>query len=83
MGAIRRGVHEIRIYRDLCKACGLCIHWCPQDVLAPDEDDFPITPNLESCINCKLCEWHCPDFAIEVIAPDVETANVDDLIHAR
>lgn len=82
MGAINRGTYEIRVYKDLCKTCGLCIAWCPQNVLAPDDQDYPITPGLDNCINCKLCEWHCPDFAIEVIAPETEAADVQSLIHA-
>jgi hypothetical protein len=30
-----------------------------------------------------LCERHCPDFAIEVIPPEVEVADVQSILHAR
>lgn len=83
MARIRRGIFEIRVYKDLCKACGLCIAWCPQDVLVGDEEGYPLTPGLSQCINCKLCERHCPDFAIEVIPPEQEVIDVETLIHAR
>lgn len=69
MVEISRGIFEIKINRAFCKACGLCVNWCPQGVLAEDEQLYPITPGLKNCINCKLCERHCPDFAIEIIPP--------------
>lgn len=83
MTVIERGIYRIEVYKDLCKACGLCVAWCPQDVLAPDGENYPLTPNLDKCIGCKLCEWHCPDFAIEIIAPGTETADVHALISDR
>ena len=67
MAPVVRGVYQIEVYQRLCKACGLCIAWCPQNVLAPDAEGYPLTPGLDQCINCKLCERHCPDFAIEVL----------------
>jgi Pyruvate/2-oxoacid:ferredoxin oxidoreductase delta subunit len=52
-------------------------------VLAPDAEDYPLTPGLDQCTGCKLCEWHCPDFAIEIIAPGSEVVDVDSLVHAQ
>jgi 2-oxoglutarate ferredoxin oxidoreductase subunit delta len=83
MTSIVRGIYQINVYKELCKACGLCVAWCPQDVLAADAEGYPITPYLAQCINCKLCERHCPDFAIEVIPPEVEVADVQSILHAR
>ncbi|MFO1219423.1 MAG: 4Fe-4S dicluster domain-containing protein [Burkholderiaceae bacterium] len=64
---VERGVYRIELTRRLCKACGLCIAWCPQKVLAPDAQSYPTVVRLQDCVNCKACERHCPDFAIEVI----------------
>jgi 2-oxoglutarate ferredoxin oxidoreductase subunit delta len=85
VSVVERGIYRINLYRELCKACGLCIAWCPQQVLTPDDEAYPVVSNAAACVNCKACERHCPDFAIEVIPPnpDSETADVERLIHAR
>ena len=49
-----------------CKSCGICYGLCPKSVLAADHDGKPIVADADSCILCKLCELHCPDFAIRV-----------------
>lgn len=83
MPDVVRGVYRLEVYRRLCKACGLCVAWCPQDVLESDADGYPLAARLAQCINCKLCERHCPDFAIEVFPPEIEVTDVARLLHAR
>jgi 2-oxoglutarate ferredoxin oxidoreductase subunit delta len=65
---VPRGVYRIELTRALCKACGLCVAWCPQQVLESDEFGYPVAARTSACVDCKACERHCPDFAIEVIA---------------
>lgn len=66
---VTRGVYEVRVEPAFCKSCGLCFAFCPNDVLVPDAEGVPTTPGLDRCTGCKQCEWHCPDFAIEIVAP--------------
>lgn len=55
-----------RIQRSWCKGCGICVHFCPKQVLKLDEEDIVCAARPEDCIGCKLCQFRCPDLAIEV-----------------
>ena len=57
---------RIDIYKAWCKACGICVAFCPSHVFSTDEQGFPQVAHPEACINCGWCEMHCPDFAISV-----------------
>lgn len=57
---------EHRINRDWCKGCGICVAFCPTNVLELDEQDKAVAARLGECIACRLCELRCPDLAIEV-----------------
>lgn len=46
-----------------CKGCGLCVEFCPKDVLKVDHEKIYVV-NEEACIKCGLCELRCPDYAI-------------------
>ena len=54
----------IRIYEPWCKGCGICVEFCPKDVLTLREDGKVTAQNVDSCTECSLCELRCPDFAI-------------------
>ena len=58
---------EHYINRDWCKGCGICVYFCPKKVLELDDGDKAFAKRPEDCICCKLCEFRCPDLAIEVI----------------
>jgi len=51
---------------ELCKACGVCIELCPDEVFDRDKLGYPVLARPEDCSLCLLCELHCPDFALEV-----------------
>jgi 2-oxoglutarate ferredoxin oxidoreductase subunit delta len=61
-------IKEYRINAAWCKGCGICVHFCPKDVLELDEQNKAFFARPEDCTSCMLCEMRCPDLAIELIA---------------
>jgi len=74
--ALRQGTHmpkgTVVVDRERCKGCGLCIAFCPEDVLAYSTEYNRSGYNVvhmkepERCIGCAFCAQTCPDVAIEV-----------------
>ncbi|HCJ09718.1 MAG TPA: ferredoxin [Clostridiales bacterium] len=56
----------VSIRREWCKACGICIEFCPKKVFDADEEGHPIIARPEECSSCQICEQLCPDFAVSV-----------------
>jgi 2-oxoglutarate ferredoxin oxidoreductase subunit delta len=46
-----------------CKGCGICVEFCPKDVLEIRDGKVNIK-NIDQCIKCGQCELRCPDYAI-------------------
>ena len=59
-----KGLPPLNLYLHWCKACGICIDFCPQNVFDPDRDGKPILARPEKCTQCGICWLHCPDFVI-------------------
>ena len=59
-----RGI--VTVFPNWCKGCGLCVEFCPADVLEQGPDGRVIVAHPERCTACRWCELHCPDFAIFV-----------------
>lgn len=55
-----------------CKGCGICIHYCPKNVLEISEQRsaggyrMPYAKEPEKCIGCRTCERLCPDLCIDI-----------------
>ncbi len=58
------------INRSWCKGCGICVRFCPRNVLSLDDQDKVYAAHAEYCICCKMCESRCPDLGIEVITEE-------------
>lgn len=63
----------IKIERDLCKSCGLCVEFCPRKLLVLDTglNKRGVRPAKcegprEKCTGCGNCAVMCPDAAIEI-----------------
>ena len=65
------------IFYDWCKACGICVAFCPKQVFDRDEAGKAMVKNPDACIGCRFCEIHCPDFAITITDryPDRRQSN--------
>ncbi len=57
---------DVSFYHDWCKACGICMAFCPQKIIKADKNGKPEIVNTDKCVGCRFCEIHCPDFAITV-----------------
>jgi len=60
------GHNPITTYPAWCKKCGICVAFCPTNVLDTGPDGGPVPARPEDCILCHMCELRCPDFAISV-----------------
>ncbi|WP_156792284.1 4Fe-4S dicluster domain-containing protein [Desulfotalea psychrophila] len=62
----KRILYSVKFFYEWCKSCGLCSALCPKQVISTDETGKPRVENPDACIGCRICEIHCPDFAITV-----------------
>lgn len=71
---LKRPVGDIHVHKGRCKGCGFCVEYCPRNVLELSHDfnekgyHFPVTVRAEECVDCKLCQNLCPEFAIFVLS---------------
>jgi indolepyruvate ferredoxin oxidoreductase beta subunit len=59
-------VPEIEIRETWCKGCEICVVVCPQNCLKMNGSKKAFVADASTCIRCMLCEWLCPDLAVNV-----------------
>jgi len=57
----------VTINREWCKGCGICVAFCPREVLELDSGNKALWAHPDQCVRCGLCELRCPDLAIELL----------------
>lgn len=62
---------ELKIIKEWCKGCNICVEFCPVKILELKDDKISII-DKDKCIKCGLCELRCPDYAIYLEADNDE-----------
>lgn len=63
---------KVKINRERCKECGLCIYHCPKKAISKSVNFntngyYPVEINDEICIACGICYITCPDGVFRVL----------------
>lgn len=62
----------IKVDKNMCKGCKLCVVTCPVKILELSKDfnangdNYCVQADSSKCIGCTFCAMVCPDAAIEV-----------------
>jgi 2-oxoglutarate ferredoxin oxidoreductase subunit delta len=64
--AKEKKLYVVTFFHKWCKACGLCTALCTKKIIKKDPLGIPYIDAMDSCIGCRFCEIHCPDFAITI-----------------
>lgn len=68
----RPKLKSFSIQREWCKGCGICVVFCPTEVLELDSQGKVTAVRLEACIACEMCALRCPDLAITLETTEKE-----------
>lgn len=60
---------KLLIEQSRCKGCGICVEFCPKNVLEIKREKVHIK-DADACIYCSQCELRCPDYAVYVEEQD-------------
>ncbi|KPJ53589.1 4Fe-4S ferredoxin [candidate division TA06 bacterium DG_24] len=81
---------RIHIIVERCKGCAYCVEFCPRDVLEMSTEynqkgyHPPYVKVEDDCVNCRLCELLCPEFAIFcTLKEEEEVGNKEEVGHVE
>ena len=58
---------QVIVNEQRCRSCGICIDLCPEKVFIAEKPLLKArVADLPACTGCRLCEWLCTDWAINV-----------------
>lgn len=60
----KKDLQWIKPDKDKCIQCGLCVNYCPRDVLRMGEDNYPYMEFRDDCWYCDVCTYVCPKQAL-------------------
>ncbi|MGD9364402.1 MAG: 4Fe-4S binding protein [Desulfobacteraceae bacterium] len=66
---------KLIINTEWCKGCGICVAFCPKQVLELNRKDKSEVIRSDDCIACMMCALRCPDLAIEVLTTQKEAES--------
>ncbi|MCX7957091.1 MAG: 4Fe-4S binding protein [Endomicrobia bacterium] len=64
--------HILKINKEYCKGCKLCVVSCPQKILIMSDKinklgyEYVEVIDKEKCTGCGSCYLMCPDYLIEI-----------------
>jgi 2-oxoglutarate ferredoxin oxidoreductase subunit delta len=70
----------IRIDKNYCKGCELCVRACPMQIIAMSKEInqkgyfCAVLKEPTHCIGCRICAITCPDAAIQVLTHGTQFA---------
>jgi Pyruvate/2-oxoacid:ferredoxin oxidoreductase delta subunit/flavodoxin len=76
-----RRIFSLRIDRDKCLKCGLCVKLCPIDNIKSTDSGVPVIE--KACQSCMRCIAFCPASAIATRGgsrQNIKSCNVDELL---
>ncbi len=60
-----KNVATLKLDREACTGCGLCVTVCPHEVFALADGKAHII-DLDACMECGACAGNCPVTALSV-----------------
>ncbi len=62
----RMNYEWIEVDTSRCNKCGICVEYCPMDVLSMDSRGYPYMKYRDDCWYCDVCTFFCPRMALSM-----------------